>query len=880
MSPRDLFASYRRRPTREALLALLRGCQGPAFSLCYHVLRHCQDAEDAAQEVLLELLDGLPAIRDEDGFDRWLYRAALNTALDARKKARRRVERERRVSEMAPSVPQGEMIRESVQEALGALDDDIKSVMIQHLLERRTLEDLSRERGCSVSTIWNRIEQGKEQLRLALAAMGIMVSIPSLAIALEPMAGAPVPPALSTAVISKAAGMATAVKGGTFVRLATPWAIVALVATVAVVIGAGAYVRWNRDSFPGQVRQMPRSQAFVPAAPHEREVLVEVRSGRDGKPIQGARVGYALESKIVEQQMMIPFTADAQGRVRIDGGGKGWFSATAPGHVGVQGTVQFKPGIYVIVLTPSGAVEFDVRNELGQAVGGVEVQIILPIPNFDDLPEGHLYDQIAMLWEEFVPKRRSGADGKITWPELAPGKPYRWQVTSKDLVDAADDDVGVLPGGQVVTGRVRDRDTLLGPTFEVESGGTTRVPVKLLIGASLSGLLPLGTERADVELSDRRDYEVGGPKPFTSYNTEASLSVGNPGDFRFGPIRAGRKRLRAWWKSEGNRYRFVNREFDLIPGEHRELGILDPTSGHSVEAVLRIEGEENLPEGVRKGGVRVSVHFSNRREPHVDGQMIFAELFMTAGEPVHLDGLMDGVLLVAPWWKHAVPGVKPEYAYSTNYPIPSTSRVDVVIKLAAKLPVRVTAAYPPDKPACPLRVCLLPVGEGQRRVIDNVIDVKATEAREVQAEDQAVAGEYEVWVFSDALGSDPQTNYFGKASIRVGPAQTNEVRVQLEPGATIQGKAVTRKGKPGWDALGFLPNGYMGKGIYRCKVAPDGRYVLPGVAPGVLIWPISSEIRIQAGLAGSVVEAPEIYNEEKLNEAKPAPRVPAPPTRR
>ena len=464
MSTRDLFESYRRRPTRETLLELLRGCQSPAFSLCFHVLHHRQDAEDAAQEVLLELIDGLLKIRDAESFERWLYRAALNTALDARKKARRRAERERRASEMVSSSPQGDDVREAVHDALGALDDDLKSVMIQHFLERRTLEDLSRERRCSVTTVWNRIEQGKEQLRLALTAMGIMVSIPSLAMALEPMAGAPLPPALSTAVVSKATGMATAVKGGLFVRLATPWAVVALVATVAVVVGAGVFVRWNRNSFPAQLRQMPRSQAFVPAAPHEREVLVEVRSGRDGKPIQGARVEYALESRIVEQQMLIPVTADAQGRVRIDGSGRGWITAAAPGHVGVQGTVEFKKGVYAIVLTPSGAVEFDVRNELGQSVVDVEVQLILPILNLGGLTEGNLYDQIAMLWEEFVPKRTSGPDGKVVWPELAPGKGYSWQVTSRPLVDEADEDVGVLPGGQDVTGRVRDREPIPGPT--------------------------------------------------------------------------------------------------------------------------------------------------------------------------------------------------------------------------------------------------------------------------------------------------------------------------------------------------------------------------------------------------------------------------------
>ena len=81
MITRVLFQEYQNRPSPDALVSLLRACADPVYNFCFQVLRHRQDAEDAAQIVLLKLIAELPSARDIDRFDRWMYRVAINTAL-------------------------------------------------------------------------------------------------------------------------------------------------------------------------------------------------------------------------------------------------------------------------------------------------------------------------------------------------------------------------------------------------------------------------------------------------------------------------------------------------------------------------------------------------------------------------------------------------------------------------------------------------------------------------------------------------------------------------------------------------------------------------------------------------------------------------------
>jgi RNA polymerase sigma factor (sigma-70 family) len=72
---------------RAALEALVARHKRPLYALCYGMLGHPEDAEDAVQETFLLALRALPSFRGESSLRTWLHRIALNLCL--RSKARR-----------------------------------------------------------------------------------------------------------------------------------------------------------------------------------------------------------------------------------------------------------------------------------------------------------------------------------------------------------------------------------------------------------------------------------------------------------------------------------------------------------------------------------------------------------------------------------------------------------------------------------------------------------------------------------------------------------------------------------------------------------------------------------------------------------------------
>jgi RNA polymerase sigma-70 factor, ECF subfamily len=77
---------------RTALDQLLALHERPLFALCYGILGHAEDAEDAVQETFLRALRALPGFRGDAAFRTWLFRIAVNVCL-------------KRKSDRAPAVP-------------------------------------------------------------------------------------------------------------------------------------------------------------------------------------------------------------------------------------------------------------------------------------------------------------------------------------------------------------------------------------------------------------------------------------------------------------------------------------------------------------------------------------------------------------------------------------------------------------------------------------------------------------------------------------------------------------------------------------------------------------------------------------------------------
>jgi RNA polymerase sigma factor (sigma-70 family) len=76
---------------REALEAVILHIQDRVFGLALRILGHPEDAEDAAQEILIRIITHLATFRGESSFTTWVYRISVNYLLSTRK---RRAERQ------------------------------------------------------------------------------------------------------------------------------------------------------------------------------------------------------------------------------------------------------------------------------------------------------------------------------------------------------------------------------------------------------------------------------------------------------------------------------------------------------------------------------------------------------------------------------------------------------------------------------------------------------------------------------------------------------------------------------------------------------------------------------------------------------------------
>jgi RNA polymerase sigma factor (sigma-70 family) len=65
---------------------LIAAIQGRIYGLCLRMLYHPQDAEDAAQEILIKIVTRLDSYRGEGAFRAWTWRIAANHLLSCRRK--------------------------------------------------------------------------------------------------------------------------------------------------------------------------------------------------------------------------------------------------------------------------------------------------------------------------------------------------------------------------------------------------------------------------------------------------------------------------------------------------------------------------------------------------------------------------------------------------------------------------------------------------------------------------------------------------------------------------------------------------------------------------------------------------------------------------
>ncbi|MBI4764803.1 MAG: sigma-70 family RNA polymerase sigma factor [Deltaproteobacteria bacterium] len=154
---------------------LLRKYQDRIFNLCRYMLHDNEEAQDAAQDTFIKSYNSLKDFKPEVSFYTWLYRIAVNTCLDFRKKVRLvPSDDESAVDNLPYAQPSPEGLVQSketgrlIETALQKISKKFRTVIILKEIEGLSYEEIAEVLHISIGTVKSRISRAREELRKLL----------------------------------------------------------------------------------------------------------------------------------------------------------------------------------------------------------------------------------------------------------------------------------------------------------------------------------------------------------------------------------------------------------------------------------------------------------------------------------------------------------------------------------------------------------------------------------------------------------------------------------------------------------------------------------------------------------------------------------------
>jgi RNA polymerase sigma-70 factor, ECF subfamily len=170
------------RGDKGAFDALVLKYQHKLVKLVMRYVRNPAEAEDIAQEAFIKAYRALPQFRGDSAFYTWLYRIAINTAKNAvvsrdRSPIEYNVDRNSTDTDESydmqgrmkdSETPEGlvltDEIRTTVNAAIDALPEDLRTAIVLRELEGLSYEEIAAAMACPVGTVRSRIFRAREAI--------------------------------------------------------------------------------------------------------------------------------------------------------------------------------------------------------------------------------------------------------------------------------------------------------------------------------------------------------------------------------------------------------------------------------------------------------------------------------------------------------------------------------------------------------------------------------------------------------------------------------------------------------------------------------------------------------------------------------------------
>jgi len=168
---------------RGAFGELVERYQSGVVNVVYRMCSDDQLAQDAAQEAFIQAWLHLPAYRPQSPLRNWLYRMAVNAALDAlrRQKSIRPEDIESLELVDLQTGPEGLLVQKEqaglVQRAVQALPEACRVVLVLREYEDLSYQDIASTLDIPIGTVMSRLNYARERLKLLLRTNAVETKV-------------------------------------------------------------------------------------------------------------------------------------------------------------------------------------------------------------------------------------------------------------------------------------------------------------------------------------------------------------------------------------------------------------------------------------------------------------------------------------------------------------------------------------------------------------------------------------------------------------------------------------------------------------------------------------------------------------------------------
>lgn len=171
----------------EAFGELVRHYHARVYGVVYRMVRQAEDAREVAQTAWVKAWQRLDSYKRESKFFTWIYRIAVNTAMDhLRRQARQREvpleDEEGREVRPAPEwsgsletrpdqAAARDEVRQAFQEALAGLSPEHRAALVLREVEGRSYREIAELQGCRAGTVMSRLFYARRAIQEKLRSV-------------------------------------------------------------------------------------------------------------------------------------------------------------------------------------------------------------------------------------------------------------------------------------------------------------------------------------------------------------------------------------------------------------------------------------------------------------------------------------------------------------------------------------------------------------------------------------------------------------------------------------------------------------------------------------------------------------------------------------